>query len=101
MGLPGDREVDMKRLEAQVSPAMPAPFEEGRFRRVPATGEGLHRAAGAREDRGIPYLVDPRVVSGTAWITGANEQGKHVFDLVCGRDFTPDGDDRGRRGPRR
>ena len=35
--------------------------------------------------------IDPRVVVGTRWITGANEPGKHVFDLVCGRDFTPDG----------
>jgi prolyl-tRNA synthetase len=43
------------------------------------------------EERQIPYLVDPRVVVGTSWITGANEQGRHVFDLVCGRDFTPDG----------
>ena len=24
-------------------------------------------------------------------MTGANEPGRHVFDLVCGRDFTPDG----------
>src|SRR3712207_7218658 len=39
----------------------------------------------------IRYLVDPRVVPGTRWITGANEPGKHVFDLVAGRDFTWDG----------
>jgi len=36
-------------------------------------------------------LLDPRVVDGTAWITGANEPGRHVFDLVAGRDFTGDG----------
>ena len=28
---------------------------------------------------------------GSRWITGANEPGKHVFDLVAGRDFTWDG----------
>ena len=44
--------------------------------------------------------MDPRVVTGTAWITGADEPGKHVVDLVVGRDFTPDGNDRGGRGPR-
>jgi prolyl-tRNA synthetase len=39
----------------------------------------------------IRYLLDPRVVDGTAWITGANESEKHVFDLVKGRDFNADG----------
>jgi prolyl-tRNA synthetase len=36
-------------------------------------------------------LIDPRVVDGTAWITGANIDQKHVFDLVKGRDFEADG----------
>lgn len=40
---------------------------------------------------GIPYFVDPRVVTGTSWITGANEKDHHVFGLVAGRDFTWDG----------
>jgi prolyl-tRNA synthetase len=40
---------------------------------------------------GVRYLLDPRVVEGTRWITGANIAGKHVFDLVAGRDFTADG----------
>ena len=91
VGLPGDREVDMKRLEAQVSPAVPSPFEEADFAAYPQLVKGYIGPQVLGEDRGIPYLVDPRVVSGTAWITGANEQGKHVFDLVCGRDSTPDG----------
>ncbi|MDF2848894.1 MAG: proline--tRNA ligase, partial [Oerskovia sp.] len=39
----------------------------------------------------VRYLLDPRVVEGTRWITGANQHGKHVFDLVAGRDFTADG----------
>ena len=37
------------------------------------------------------YLTDPAVVPGTRWITGANAPGRHVYDLVCGRDFTSDG----------
>jgi prolyl-tRNA synthetase len=31
------------------------------------------------------------VVTGTRWITGADQHGRHVFDLVAGRDFTGDG----------
>lgn len=46
---------------------------------------------GEDSETGIPYFVDPRVVEGSAWITGANLPGRHVFDLVVGRDFTPDG----------
>ncbi len=90
VGLPGDREVDMKRLEAQVAPAVPAPFEEADFAKYPQLVKGYIGPQALGEERGIAYLVDPRVVTGTAWITGANEQGRHVFDLVCGRDFTPD-----------
>ena len=37
------------------------------------------------------YLVDPRIVEGTSWVTGANTDKKHVLDLVMGRDFTADG----------
>ncbi len=37
------------------------------------------------------YLLDPRVVAGTRWITGANAPGRHVFDLVAERDFAADG----------
>ncbi len=91
VGLPGDREVDMKRLEAQVAPAVPVPFEEADFARYPQLVKGYIGPQALGEDRGIPFLVDPRVVPGTAWITGANEPGRHVFELVCGRDFTPDG----------
>ncbi len=46
---------------------------------------------GEKSTTGIRYLLDPRVVDGSAWITGANEHGKHVFGLVAGRDFVGDG----------
>jgi prolyl-tRNA synthetase len=39
----------------------------------------------------VMYLTDPAVVAGTRWITGANEPGRHVYDLVCERDFSSDG----------
>ena len=93
IGLPGDREVDMKRLEAVLHPAVARPFEEADFERHPALVKGYigPGALGAESSSGVRYLVDPRVVSGTRWITGANVSGSHVYDLVCGRDFTPDG----------
>ena len=93
VGLPGDREVDMKRLEAVLHPAVARPFEEADFERLPALVKGYigPGALGAESASGVRYLVDPRVVEGTRWITGANVPGSHVYDLVCGRDFTPDG----------
>src|SRR5688500_10667932 len=91
IGLPGDREVDAKRLEAQVAPAEVAPFEE--FAKHPALVKGYigPQVLGSESESKLRYLVDPRVVPGSRWITGANEQGKHVFDLTAGRDFTWDG----------
>jgi prolyl-tRNA synthetase len=91
VGLPGDREVDLKRLEAQVAPAAVEAFTE--FEKHPALVKGYigPQVLGADSASGIRYLVDPRIVPGTRWITGANEPGKHVFDLVAGRDFTWDG----------
>ena len=46
---------------------------------------------GSDNATGIRYLVDPRIVAGTAWITGADSSGNHVIHLTAGRDFTPDG----------
>ena len=73
IGLPGDREVDMKRLEAQVAPAEPEPFDEADFAKHPSLVKGYIGPGilGSKNGSGIRYLVDPRVVDGTAWITGA------------------------------
>ncbi|MEV8143138.1 proline--tRNA ligase [Specibacter sp. NPDC078709] len=106
VGLPGDRDVDLKRIEANIGAHLPIGGEVG----VEAAGEadlkkhallvkgyigpGLSLDAavlGTEAATKILYLVDPRVVSGTSWITGANEEGKHVFGLVAGRDFSWDG----------
>jgi prolyl-tRNA synthetase len=46
---------------------------------------------GEKAVTGIRYFVDPRVVDGTQWVTGANEHEKHVLGLVAGRDFVADG----------
>ena len=93
VGVPGDREVDMKRLEAQVSPAEPEPFGDEDFARHPLLVKGYigPEVLGSGSPSGVRYLVDPRVVDGSRWVTGANQPGRHVVDLVCGRDFRPDG----------
>ena len=101
IGVPGDRNVDMKRLGAHLYPAEVEPFTDDDFAAFPDLAKGyigpVRFAAeptamlGEESATKIRYLVDPRIVAGTRWVTGANEPGQHVFDLVCGRDFTPDG----------
>jgi len=93
VGLPGDREVDMKRLEAVLHPGVPAPMEEAEFAKHPSLVKGYigPEALGENSVSKIRYVVDPRVVDGTRWITGANQPGRHVFELTMGRDFTADG----------
>ncbi|GLY30223.1 proline--tRNA ligase [Kineosporia sp. NBRC 101731] len=93
IGVPGDREVDTKRLEAAVAPAEIDAFEAADFAKHPGLVKGYigPQALGTESETKIRFLLDPRVVEGSAWITGANQPGQHVFDLVAGRDFTADG----------
>ena len=93
IGLPGDREVDQKRLEGQLEPIEVEAMTEEELAAHPALVKGYigPQALGEKSASGIRYLVDPRVVEGTRWVTGANVAGSHVVDLVAGRDFTPDG----------
>ncbi|GAB2596476.1 proline--tRNA ligase [Pseudactinotalea suaedae] len=103
IGMPGDRQLDMKRLEAVAFPADVAQATEADLARHPELvagyigpmvlgpngaprGESADGTGGA-----VRYFLDPRVVDGTAWITGADEHGRHTFGLVAGRDFTADG----------
>ena len=93
IGVPGDREVDQKRLEGQLEPIEVEAMDEAEFAKHPALVKGYigPEALGEESKSGIRFLVDPRVVEGTRWVTGANVHGSHVLDLVVGRDFTPDG----------
>ena len=93
IGIPGDRDVDEKRLGAQISPAELEPFDEKDFAANPALVKGYigPGALGSTGTSGIRFLVDPRIVDGTRWVTGANVSGKHVIELTYGRDFTADG----------
>ncbi|MFF0496263.1 proline--tRNA ligase [Nocardia aobensis] len=90
IGVPGDREVDAKRLGASLEPAEVELLTDEDFAANPFLVKG-YIGPKALLDNGVRYLVDPRVVTGTAWITGADASGKHVVGLVVGRDFTPDG----------
>ena len=93
VGLPGDREVDIKRIEAQVSPAEVEPLDEVGFAAHPQLVRGYigPQVLGTKSASGIRYLLDPSVVPGSAWVTGANEKDQHVLNLVNGRDFGADG----------
>ncbi|RHW26900.1 proline--tRNA ligase [Nocardioides immobilis] len=93
IGLPGDREVDLKRLGGQLEPLEVQPMDDEDLKKHPDLVKGYigPEALGTESESGIRFLVDPRVVTGTRWVTGANVDGSHVIDLVAGRDFTPDG----------
>ncbi|MDO4243920.1 MAG: proline--tRNA ligase [Actinomyces sp.] len=108
VGVPGDRDVDMKRLAASVAPAEVEIATDEDFeghpelvrgyigpaaigpnsphRRVEVDQDGTERLTGS-----VRYLIDPRIVDGTAWVTGANKERSHVLHLVKGRDFEADG----------
>ncbi|QDZ16576.1 proline--tRNA ligase [Humibacter ginsenosidimutans] len=97
VGLPGDREVDLKRAEVAFAPAEVEPATEADFAKHPGLVKGYigpwspaGQVLGEESSTGIRYVVDPRVVDGTGWVTGANVEGKHVLGLVAGRDFSWD-----------
>ncbi len=90
IGIPGDREVDDKRLGAALDPAEYAMLDDADFAKHPFLVKGYIGPKGLLAN-GVRYLVDPRIVDGTSWITGADEPGRHVVGLVAGRDFVPDG----------
>ena len=96
VGLPGDREVDLRRVEAALAPAevdLAGPEDLAAY---PALVPGyigpqvLGPQSSRRGDR-PRYLLDPRIARGSRWVTGANQADTHVVDLVYGRDFEADG----------
>ncbi|HEY0249789.1 MAG TPA: proline--tRNA ligase [Gryllotalpicola sp.] len=98
VGVPGNREVDMKRAEVAFAPAEVEPANDADFAKHPGLVKGYigpwspeGPVLGEKSRTGIRYLVDPRVVDGSGWVTGANTDGKHVLGLVAGRDFQADG----------
>ena len=88
--IPGDRELDEKRLEASLEPATFELASDEDFAKSDFLVKG-YVGPRALQANGVRLLADPRVVDGTAWITGADVPGKHLVGLVAGRDFTVDG----------
>ena len=98
VGLPGDREVDLARIEVAFAPADVEAATEADFAKNKALVKGYigpwsaHGAVlGETGAARIRYFVDPRVVAGSAWITGANLHEKHALFVTAGRDFVADG----------
>ena len=98
VGIPGDRDIDDKRAEIAFAPAAVEAAIAEDFERHPLLVKGYigpwsetGAILGEESATGIRFLLDPRIVDGTSWITGANIDDKHVHSLVAGRDFTGDG----------
>jgi prolyl-tRNA synthetase len=92
VGVPGDRDVDLKRLAAALHPAAVELFDDWVGGSAPPELVRGYIGPQILAKLGIRYLADPRVAPGTAWLTGANEAGRHAVNVVCGRDFAPDGE---------
>ncbi|MBT5397725.1 MAG: proline--tRNA ligase [Micrococcales bacterium] len=97
VGIPGDREVDQKRAEAffgcDVEQANEADFKKhpGLVKGYIGPTKGGVQFLGEKAESKLRYLLDPRVPEGSSWITGANQDQKHVWFLTYGRDFSADG----------
>ena len=98
VGIPGDREVDAKRAEAWFAPDEVEQATEADFAKHPLLVKGYigptksrQQFLGEKAESKLPYFLDPRIAKGSAWITGANENEKHIWNLTYGRDFEADG----------
>ena len=85
--VPGDREVDLKRLGANISGVKDLRlFEDADFAKFPKLVKGYVGPQDAKEF-GLKLYADPRIVEGSHWVTGANKKDKHAKNVTCGRDF--------------
>ncbi|MDH6409491.1 prolyl-tRNA synthetase [Aurantimicrobium minutum] len=98
IGLPGDRDVELARVEVAFAPAAVEAATEEDFAKNKTLVKGYigpwsekGAVLGSEGTSKIRYFVDPRVVDGSAWVTGANVDQKHVLNVVAGRDFIADG----------
>ncbi|WP_153813002.1 proline--tRNA ligase [Streptomyces sp. SUK 48] len=88
VGVPGDREVDLGKVEEHFAPAAVEMVTEADFAGRPDLVRGYVGPQGLGEK--VRYIADPRVAPGTAWITGANKADTHAKNVVAGRDFEVD-----------
>ena len=91
VGVPGDREVDLKRLSGQLEPVEVEVAGPADLAKQPGLIAGYIGPQVLAELK-VRYLVDPLVVEGSSWVTGANVADKHAAFVVRGRDFMPDGE---------
>ena len=88
--VPGDREVDLKRLQENLIGVHELRvFEEADFAKFPNLVKGYIGPQNA-QNAGIKLYADPRVAPGTSWVSGANKKDRHARYVINGRDFTPD-----------
>jgi prolyl-tRNA synthetase len=88
--VPGDREVDVKRLQENLNGVHELRvFEDADFAKFPSLVKGYIGPQDAKKS-GITVYADPRIAPGSAWVTGANKKDRHARNVVNGRDFTPD-----------
>ena len=91
IGVPGDRDVDLARVAAQLEPSQIEPAGPDDLVAQPGLVAG-YIGPQVLGPLGVRYLVDPLVTEGSTWVTGANQPGQHAVDVVRGRDFVPDGE---------
>ncbi|OZG49113.1 prolyl-tRNA synthetase [Pseudoscardovia suis] len=100
IGVPGDRQVDMKRLEANFAPCEIEEATDEDLKKHPELVPGYigpmvlgpqARREGSGIAEPVKYLLDAHIARGSAWFTGADKDGEDYYDLVWGRDFEADG----------
>ena len=98
VAIPGDRELEPKRAEVAFAGFDVETATDADFEKHPELLRGFigpvkngEQFLGEKSTAKIRYLVDPRVVKGSAWVAGANQKDQHTFNLVFGRDFNADG----------
>ncbi|MFM8254862.1 MAG: proline--tRNA ligase [Actinomycetota bacterium] len=88
--VPGDREVDLKRLQANLPGIQELRlFDDEDFSKRKEFVKGYVGPQDAKRF-GITLYADPRIQAGSHWITGANQANKHARFVTEGRDFTID-----------
>jgi len=85
--VPGDREVDLKRLGANLPEVKELRlFEDADFAKYPKLVKGYVGPQDAKA-LGVSVYADPRVNQDSVWVTGGNKKDVHARNVVCGRDF--------------
>ena len=85
--VPGDREVDLKRLAANLPEVKELRlFEDADFAKYPKLVKGYVGPQDAKA-LGVSVYADPRVNQDSVWVTGGNKKDVHARNVTCGRDF--------------